>query len=214
MARQEYSDPSAEAVARIETSVDEIEVLVQDIKNTDLANIEENIYSPLVYKPFVYEYHGSPLANVWTEVLNINGEGFLETAIEILNIISSSYAHGLQIFADGIKIYESYAGNSNNSKIQATGILNSKEIQSANRTSSYDAFTAYILSPTESSGAINQNFTIDNLSIGTLPILNTRAKASVFLISSQIGFKTNLTINFKKSTDAFNMVGWFKGGVK
>lgn len=43
MARQQYSSPEAEAIANIDTAVADLEIVVDELKNTDVANISTEI---------------------------------------------------------------------------------------------------------------------------------------------------------------------------
>lgn len=206
MAREEYSDPTSEAVGRIETQVDEIEVLVTEIKETDLANLEENIYTPLKYKPFVYNFYGVlAQASTWQEVINITGVGYVTTAVATATAATSGKL-GVRITIDGVEMMSNYGFNSNPSH-GMIGLLNQNElVASANGT-----FELNIGSLIGEADNVSHEAYVRDLIYGVLPFSTT--SGGLFTTDNKIGFKQSLKIELQSSS-LVNLACMFKGGVE
>lgn len=196
MARKEYSDPTSEAVDRIEIQVDEIEILVTEIKETDLANLEENIYSPLNYDPFTEAYYNSAFpSGVWTEVINVTGEGFIESAYGVVGD-DDVYA-GIQIEVDGEIIFNCYGTNDSNDLNSVIGIANSKILNSSSKDTTSDFANAFL--PVTSGVNYLSNAKINGIYTGEFGSteINQNGNPPLALISEKIGFDSSLIVRMK-----------------
>lgn len=69
MGREQYSSPEAEAIGRIETAVDDLDTVVQELKNTDIANLSTEVAN--------LEFSNENIVHVNAISLDVTGAGSL-----------------------------------------------------------------------------------------------------------------------------------------
>lgn len=223
MARQEYSDPSGEAVARIEQAVDDIELqvdqietIVTEIQNTDLANLAESVYSPLKYKPFSYDFFtNSNGVDQWYDI-TINGKGYIEDAVAFA--FQTQMNIDYELIIDG-SLYMGSEGNGDlNDPTTVVGVINQKNVMSAsNVTDSYSMYYPVIKSGTPTQRQVDKSALIKSLYNGILPNLVKQTYTyyrPCALVANPIPFETSCVLRFRSSLGSRTLGGRLVGGVE
>lgn len=211
MAREQYSDPSGiaiiaieQAVDDIEVAVDEIEVIVSEIQDTDLANLEENVFSPFSYKEFNYDYfNGSTPSGSWVTLFNLTGEGYVQLALACTN--AGSTAMKMKITIDGNVVFN-VSGTNGNFVNNLMGLLKNESI--LRDSLAYHMFF--------SDGIIAVNGKINGLFTGTLDNSNEVSYTNyrpVMALNDKVEFKTAFKVEVYLDNSQV-VYGTLTGGAK
>lgn len=108
MGREVYSSPEAEAIANIDSAVADLEIVVDDLKNTDVANIATavaDLVTPNKYIPFGYAESipaSDPDYSVLSDWVNIQGVGVVSEFH--IGGYAETYGTKVEMWLDGVKV--------------------------------------------------------------------------------------------------------------
>jgi hypothetical protein len=223
MARELYSNPSAILIEEIQNSVVEIDNIVTDLKNTDIAELSEkieNVDKTSNYKKFHYGYGlTSASANIWYELINIQGKGYIENALTIYRRANVDVY--VEIYIDGVKKFDSLGANDATIVDIAQGIVNIKNLVSLNLSTSASGIIVPMMGYNTGfgQGVVNNQATfgrIKNFKIGTLDgnRVSHLNMPHVFLSNGIILFNNSFVMKVKVVTGGYELIGDFNGGLE